>query len=54
MIFCTNPLQDLALVSGHDGGNVVLYDRSQGRSVVDIFDPLWELRMPYWVLEISL
>jgi hypothetical protein len=40
------PLQDLALVAASDVGNVVLDHRGEGGLVVDVLNPLGELRVP--------
>lgn len=40
------PVDNLALVMGHNIGNVVLDDRSQGVTIVDILYPRGDLSMP--------
>ena len=42
----THPDEDLALVTAHDGLDVVLHDRNQGVLVVDLGDPAGELAVP--------
>jgi hypothetical protein len=39
-------VEDLALVAGHDGLDVVLNDLGEGVAVVDVLHPLRELRVP--------
>ena len=43
---CNIPVYNLTLIPGHDGGDVVLNDRSQGSSIGDVGDPTWQLRVP--------
>jgi len=40
------PVHDLALILGHDGGDVVLNDLGQGSSIGNVGDPTWQLRVP--------
>lgn len=40
------PLKDLALVAGDHGLDVVLDDRGEGRAIVDVLNPLRQLRVP--------
>lgn len=39
-------MEDLSLVTGDDGLDVVLDNGSQGSLVVDVLNPLWELGVP--------